>query len=65
MLARNRRLTVVPGVSHTPRMPVEFPVLFLWQIGGSETVRNINAVEARMQAQFTAALWVFFEPDEK
>lgn len=35
------------------------------QISGSEMVRNINAVEARMQAQFPAALWVFFEPDDK
>ncbi len=34
-------------------------------ITGAEMVRRINAVEARMQARFPAARWVFFEPDEK
>lgn len=35
------------------------------QITGIEMIRNINAVEARMQQHFPAALWVFFEPDER
>jgi len=34
-------------------------------ISGAEMVRRINAVEARMQEQFPAARWVFFEPDDK
>jgi cation diffusion facilitator family transporter len=35
------------------------------RISGIEMIRNINAVEARMQAQFPAARWIFFEPDER
>ena len=34
-------------------------------ITGTEMVRRINAVEARMQEKFPAARWVFFEPDER
>ncbi|MDP2809617.1 MAG: hypothetical protein Q8O34_05665 [Rhodocyclaceae bacterium] len=34
-------------------------------ISGAEMVRRINAVEARMQARFPKARWVFFEPDER
>lgn len=34
-------------------------------ISGSEMVRRINAVEARIQERFPTARWVFFEPDEK
>ncbi|HMX16763.1 MAG TPA: cation diffusion facilitator family transporter [Rhodocyclaceae bacterium] len=33
-------------------------------ISGTELVRRINAVEARLQERFPAARWVFFEPDE-
>ncbi len=32
-------------------------------ISGAELVDRINAVEARMQAEFPQAKWVFFEPD--
>ncbi len=32
-------------------------------ISGTELVRRINAVEARIQERFPAARWVFFEPD--
>ncbi len=32
-------------------------------ISGAELVGRINAVEARMQAEFPQAKWVFFEPD--
>jgi cation diffusion facilitator family transporter len=32
-------------------------------ISGAQLVDRINAVEARMQAQFPMAKWVFFEPD--
>jgi hypothetical protein len=35
------------------------------QITGVEMIRNINAVEERMQQRFPEARWVFFEPDEK
>jgi cation diffusion facilitator family transporter len=34
-------------------------------ISGAQLVDRINAVEARMQAQFPTAKWVFFEPDVK
>ncbi len=33
------------------------------RISGAQLVGRINAVEARMQEQFPAAKWVFFEPD--
>ena len=32
-------------------------------ISGAQLVERINAVEARMQAEFPQAKWVFFEPD--
>lgn len=32
-------------------------------ISGAELVARVNAVEARMQAEFPQAKWVFFEPD--
>ncbi len=32
-------------------------------ISGARMVEEINAVEARLQARFPAARWVFFEPD--
>ncbi|MBU0751538.1 MAG: cation diffusion facilitator family transporter [Gammaproteobacteria bacterium] len=35
------------------------------RITGIEMIRNINAVEARMQERFPEARWVFFEPDER
>jgi len=34
-------------------------------ITGAELVRRVNAVEARIQAKFPSARWVFFEPDER
>jgi cation diffusion facilitator family transporter len=34
-------------------------------ITGIAMVRNINAVEARLQERFPEARWVFFEPDER
>lgn len=33
------------------------------RISGAELVARVNAVEARMQAEFPQAKWVFFEPD--
>ena len=33
------------------------------RISGARMVEEINAVEARLQARFPAARWVFFEPD--
>jgi cation diffusion facilitator family transporter len=33
------------------------------RISGAQMVGRINAVEARMQAEFPQAKWVFFEPD--
>jgi len=35
------------------------------RISGARMVEEINAVEARLQARFPAARWVFFEPDVK
>ncbi|MDD5250857.1 MAG: cation diffusion facilitator family transporter [Rhodocyclaceae bacterium] len=35
------------------------------RISGGEMVDAINRVEARMQARFPAARWVFFEPDSR
>lgn len=34
-------------------------------VSGARMVEEINAVEARLQAAFPAARWVFFEPDVK